>query len=148
MKLPKTVLVPSDFSAPSESALDYALSLAQWLEGTVHVVHAYQNPGLVWPDPYTVIGAETMEIIENASKKALAELLERKQAKGVRLEGHVRLGDPRTMLEMVASELHADLICMGTHGRRGLTHLLLGSVAEYTVRTSKIPVLTLRGPAA
>ena len=51
------------------------------------------------------------------------------------------------MLESTAESLHADLICMGTHGRRGLGRLFLGSVAEYTVRTSNIPVLTLHAPA-
>jgi nucleotide-binding universal stress UspA family protein len=147
MQLPKTLLVPTDFSAPSEQALDYAILLAQKLEGTVHVVHVYQHPELLWPDSSAIVTAETIQQIEKVSRKALADLVARKQAEGVHLEAHLKFGDPRASLEAVAAELHADLICMGTHGRRGLTRLLLGSVAEYTVRTSKIPVLTVRANA-
>ena len=148
MRLPKTFLVPTDFSQTADYALDYAIALAQKLDGTVHVVHAYMHPELLWPDTSTVLAVETIEAIDKASKTALRELVAKKQTPGVRIEGHLKLGDPRMMLESIATELHADLICMGTHGRRGLGRLLLGSVAEYTVRTSKIPVLTMHAPTA
>ncbi len=57
----------------------------------------------------------------------------------------VRVGDPRDVIDAVATELHADLIIMGTHGRRGLSRLVLGSVAEAVVRSAPCSVLTVRG---
>jgi nucleotide-binding universal stress UspA family protein len=63
-------------------------------------------------------------------------------------EVHVSEGLPTDAICRVASRLHADLIVMGTHGREGLSHLLLGSVAERTLRRAPCPVLTVRAPAA
>jgi nucleotide-binding universal stress UspA family protein len=147
MSLPTKILVPTDFSAPAEIALDYAIELAQKLNASVHVLHVYEVPAMLVPDAPGIITADTVTAIENASRTALDQLMQRKRANGRRIESHLKYGDPRTMLELTASELGADLICMGTHGRRGLSRVLLGSVAEYTVRTAKIPVLTLRAPA-
>jgi len=143
LSLPKNILVPVDFGPHSEAALDYAASLGEPLGSTIHALHVYEIPTLLLPDAPWVISADLVTSIEKASKVAMANLIERRKKTGLTIHGHVKCGDPRTAIEAAAEELHIDLICMGTHGRRGLSRALLGSVAEFVVRTSKVPILTV-----
>jgi len=143
MALPKKILVPTDFSLHAERALDYALELADKLEAEVQVLHAYQVPLLSVPDAPWVVSADVVATIETATKAALNALIAERQKPSARLTAHLKMGDPRNMIDTAVSELGSDMICMGTHGRRGITRMLLGSVAEYVVRTSTIPVLTI-----
>ena len=142
MAAPTNILVPIDFSANAEQALDYAIELARKLGAKVHLVNAIGLPLVGSPElglPYTV---EMLDNLNVENKKALEALAARRDTVGQVL---VRHGDARDVIREAAEELRADLIVMGTHGRRGLSRALLGSVAENVLRTSPVPVLTIRG---
>lgn len=146
MKTPTQILVPVDFSPYSEHALAYATELARRLDATVHVVHVIGIPTLGAPELGLAFTAATIDKLVADSQAALDRMtaLHRNSARvGKAL---VRTGDARDMILQAAEELGADLLVMGTHGRRGLSRALLGSVAETVVRTSPIPVLTIRAP--
>jgi nucleotide-binding universal stress UspA family protein len=136
------ILVPTDFEQASRDALDLAKRLAGSLGATIVLAHVapilpYMYPGL---DPTLVqpFGEE----VAAAAKRALEQL--GIQAGGIKTV--LRQGDAATEILDLANELGASMIAMGTHGRRGLAHLLLGSVAEKVVRQASIPVLTVRSP--
>lgn len=143
MSTPTKILVPTDFSRHADEALRYAVDLAAKLGATVHVVHAYEIPVLSIPDAPWVITSELVAAIEKASRVALDALVEKHGRANVTITSSLLPGDPRSQIEVATRESGADLLCMGTHGRRGLVRALLGSVAEHAVRTSVIPVLTV-----
>jgi nucleotide-binding universal stress UspA family protein len=140
----RTIVVATDFSEPAERATRQALELAQRLDARVHLLHAYSvpsfgPPGL--PEPYRTALAEQLEA------EALAGLdgaLARHKTAGVSLAGLIKRADPREAIIDAVAELKADLVVMGTHGRRGLARLMMGSVAEQIVRSAPCPVLTVR----
>ena len=141
---PKTILVPTDFSEPAQKALDYAVELAEKLGAKVQVIHAFELPLVGFPDGTVTITAEMATRITVAAQKALDEVVEKYKGRSVELVTSLVQGDPREIVLETAKKLGADLIVMGTHGRRGIARALIGSVAESVVRTSSIPVLTLR----
>jgi nucleotide-binding universal stress UspA family protein len=140
----KTILVATDFSDPSEAALRYALDLAAALKASVVLLHAYEIPVAGIPEANFVAPFDMAERLAKASQAALDGWVAKFGDRGVPLTGLLKCGDPREAVERAATEAHADLIVLGTHGRRGLSRLLLGSVAEYVVRTASHPVLTIR----
>lgn len=139
--LPRTILVPIDFSTCSERALDYALTLAERLDATVHLVTAIAAamPGLDSLLSDQTDAAPRREGIGALQKLTAARSTLAKVGRLIALPG-----DPRDAILQVANELHVDLIVMGTHGRRGVSRLVLGSVAEEVVRRAPCPVLTVR----
>ena len=141
---PKTILVPTDFSEPARTALDYAVDLAEKLGAKVHVVHAFELPLVGFPDGTMTITAEMATRITVAAQKALDDIVARFKGRPVDLQTSLVQGDPREAVLTFANDAGVDLIIMGTHGRRGIARALIGSVAESIVRTSSIPVLTLR----
>jgi nucleotide-binding universal stress UspA family protein len=143
--IPKVMLVPIDFSANAEQALDYACAFAEKLGSTVHLVHAVATP------PSALQVALTEDILENLVKEhheALEKLA--RARKGVASFGKatVEVGDPRDTIVEAAKAVRADLIVMGTHGRRGLSRVMMGSVAEDVIRHAPCPVLTVRARPA
>ena len=144
-RLIRHILVPHDFSETAESALQYALDLAQKVGATVTVMHAYEMPTYGFPET-PVMTAEMTGQIERASRQALSGVASRASRPGVDLRTVLRQGVAWSEIVAVAKETNADLLVMGTHGRRGLARMLLGSVAEKVVRASPCPVLTVRGP--
>ena len=139
--LPKLILVPIDFSAHAEQALDYACALAAKLGSTVHLVHAVASP------PSALQVALTEDILENLvneHREALDKLAEARRATASFGPSTVEVGDPRDTIVGAAQALSADLIVMGTHGRRGLSRVVMGSVAEDVIRHASCPVLTVR----
>ena len=145
MNLPKRILVPVDFSEFSEQALDYAVALAGKLDATIHLIHAISIPAIGIPELGAAWSPTMIEDLMQAGKKAMAKLADDRRALATIGEAVVRLGDPRDLILRAVDELHADLVVMGTHGRRGIRRALLGSVAETVVRASPVPVLTVRG---
>ena len=143
------ILVPTDFSAASDDALAYARMLAGRFEASLHLVHAFE-------DPFTTaafgVGVSTplpLSLRENLLREIERRLAERLPVEErTRLNGTVEIvaGAPARTIVEYSQSLGADLIVMGTHGRGGMAHLLLGSVAERVVRTSLCPVLTVREP--
>jgi nucleotide-binding universal stress UspA family protein len=144
MNLPKSILVPTDFSDPASEALDFAIDLAEKLGARVTVMHAYEFPIVGLPDGALVPSADIAIAILNSAQKALDTVVRAKKNLGIEITAVLKNGEPREAILAVAKDMGADLVVMGTHGRRGLAHILLGSVAEYVVRTSPQPVLTVR----
>ena len=139
----RTILVPTDFSPPSEAALLEALELAPQLDCDVHVVNVWQLPVYTVPDGYFMLGAEATGRLVEGLEKSLADLKKKFERREVKLTTQLREGAPDVEIHRVATELGAGLIVMGTHGRRGLSHALMGSIAEKVVRTSKVPVMVV-----
>ena len=145
MPLPKTILVPVDFSDTSERALDYAVDLAKLLGATVVVMHSYELPVYGFPDGAFVATVEMATRIMNGAQAGLQAEVDKRKGSGVEMKTVLRQGIPVDEVHSVADEVNADLIVVGTHGRRGLARALLGSVAENVIRTSHRPVLAIRG---
>lgn len=140
----KRILVAHDFSDDAAAALDWAIELAGQLGAELHLLHAYRLP-LEMFSPYGVpIPSSVMPEIREAARRRLKELKARVEAAGLTGQIHLREGLPADAIVEAARELGADLIVMGTRGRTGLAHVVLGSVAQRTVRSAPCPVLTLK----
>jgi nucleotide-binding universal stress UspA family protein len=137
------ILVPHDFSDTATRALDYATGLAARLGAAVTVVHAYEIPVYGFPEG-PVVTAEMASQIEAAARAAMDALAKRTKQHGVEVSFVLRQGPAWSEIQAVAKEIKADLVVIGSHGRRGLSRALLGSVAEKVVRTAPCPVLTVR----
>lgn len=146
MELPKRILVATDFSEASDAALDYAIDLAKLLGAKVVVLHAYELPVYGFPSGALIATAEMAATIMNGAQAGVAAMCEKRKSKGVELSQVVRQGAAWEEVALVAEEVSADLIVVGTHGRKGIAHALLGSVAEKIIRTSTRPVLTIHAP--
>jgi nucleotide-binding universal stress UspA family protein len=140
----ETILMPTDFSEPSRRALEHATTLARRLNASLHLLHVVHLPIEVAasPEGYWVdITGFRNQMREDAERqiKALAASLQ-----GIKVTTQVVEGTSaaRAITE-AAKEKPAQMIVMGTHGRGGVSHLLLGSVAERVVRTATCPVMTV-----
>jgi nucleotide-binding universal stress UspA family protein len=142
MNLPKTILVATDFSECAEQALDYAAALAGKLDAKVYLLNAISIPSMGIPEVGVAVTNTLIESTVRTHHESLAKLASRHAS--VNIETGLRTGDPRDLIVDVAREIGADLIVMGTHGRRGVRRALIGSIAESVVRTAPCPVLTIR----
>jgi len=145
----RTILVPTDFSDSANAALERANEFAEAFDARIVLLHVvdlhYQlmpSGVLVVPTP---IPGSVMRRTEERAREALDALAAKMPRVGRRI---VRRGHAREVTLAVADAVEADLIVMGTHGRRGVKHLFIGSVAEYVVRHARVPVATVRAPAA
>jgi nucleotide-binding universal stress UspA family protein len=144
--IPQHILVPHDFSETADHALFFALDLAESLGARVTVMHAYE---VDYGFPESAIPApELLSQIRESAGAALEGVIARASKRGVPVAGLLRQGTPWSEIDEVAGHTKADLVVMGTHGRRGIARALLGSVAERVVRTAPCPVLTVRAPEA
>jgi nucleotide-binding universal stress UspA family protein len=145
------ILVPVDFSPHSERALDYAISLAARFGATVDLLHVVEDPfeSGAWNSEVAAI-PNILELRENLLDDAEQRIrLYRRLGDEARIAmvTSVRMGLPARTIVDYATALAADLIVMGTHGRTGLKHVFMGSVAERVVRHAPCPVITLRETA-
>jgi universal stress protein A len=142
--LPKNILVPTDLSEYAEEALRYACELAAKLDATVHLVNVIGIPALGVPELGVAVTGAMIDSMVADNQQALDAIAERYRSL-VRIgEVLLKTGDARDMIDEAAEQVSADLIVMGTHGRRGFSRALLGSIAEAVVRTAPCPVLTIR----
>lgn len=148
MTLPTNILVPTDFSETANRALDYAVALAAKLDARIHVLHVIEIPVLGVPELGVALASTTIDSVVREGQAELDRAVEERRNQANFGEVVLRTGDTRDTIRHVAEEVHADLIVMGTHGRRGVSRALLGSIAEMTVRTAPCPVLTVRAKAA
>jgi universal stress protein A len=145
----RRILVPVDFSECSRAALEGAVLLAERFGGSIDVLHVWNTPHYVGPE---FLIREPGETGHPLAKEALTEAERRMREflSGIRPGGKFQVrfeqGKPFETIIKLAGDEHFDAIVMGTHGRSGLQHLVLGSVAEKVVRSASCPVMTIRQP--
>lgn len=144
----KNVLVATDFSKCSDVALDYGRALARQFGARLHVIHAVEPFA---PDVTTGGFVAAIPELQASMDEAARGQLEALLTPDDRQTLHattvlVSFAAPSPAIVEYAANEHVDLIVVGTHGRRGVSHLLMGSVAEKVVRTAPCPVLTVRHP--
>ena len=138
------ILVPTDGSGGTRRAVDHALELAATHDATVHTVYVVNTASYA---SFTIEGASwenVGDMLRDEGQQAVAEVERLAEGAGVPVETRVLDGSPSREIVRYAEREDCDLIVMGTHGRGGIDRLLLGSVAERVVRSSNIPVLTVR----
>ena len=140
----KTIVCPVDLSASSRNALSTAIALAKRFEGALTLVHVWQPP--LYGIPEAPIAGEVIQEMSDAAARSLADWEASARSEGVTVASRLLAGDPANEISAVALACGADLIVMGTHGRTGLKHVLLGSVAEKVVRHAPCDVLVVRDP--
>jgi nucleotide-binding universal stress UspA family protein len=138
----RKILFPTDFSHTGDAALQLAVSLARDSGATLLIVHVEEPP-------VAYGGGEMYYGMPEPATEDLQQMLRAVVPSDpeVAFEHRLITGDPATTIVRFAEEQGVDLIVMGTHGRTGLTRLLMGSVAEVIVRKASCPVLTLRQPS-
>jgi nucleotide-binding universal stress UspA family protein len=141
--LPKQILVPTDLSEGAEQALDYACELARTLGAQVHLLNVVGIPSMGVPELGVAVTSSMIDQMVVDSQAAV-ERLSKTRCDAKLGQVMVRTGDARDVINQTAKELGIDLIVMGTHGRRGISRALLGSVAETIVRSAPCAVLTVR----
>lgn len=137
----KRILFPTDFSPASQDALRWATSLARDTGATLLILHV-EEPPMAYGGGEMFIASE--EGTREELRSALVQVVPLDSR--VPFEHELAVGDPATAIVEAASAQNADLIVLGTHGRTGLSRLLMGSVAEAVVRKAKCPVLTIKQP--
>lgn len=143
MSLPKLILVPIDFSDRATTALDYAVELAAKLDAKICLVNVVAAQ-LVTTEYGIPMTTAMMEEAAERQQARLDQMIAARAGKAQFVPAMLVTGDPRAEIEHVARQLRADLIVMGTHGRRGVPRLVMGSVAEVVMRTAPCPVLLVR----
>ena len=144
------IIVPVDGSDASNLALDAALRIARDAGGQVRLVHVVEEMAyLSGGSAYGAYSADMLGIMRDAGSTILSDALGRAQAAGVAADTQLydKLGDRLSeVVADIAQSWNADLVVVGTHGRRGMRRLLLGSGAEQIIRTAPVPVLVIRSP--
>ncbi len=147
----KTILVPHDFSASANHAAAIARDEAKTHGGKLLLLHVIDLPDQLGMDS-AIVPADTGAPINiktyavSSAEQHLADIALRLAKDGTPASTYVVIGKPVEEILRFADEHKAELLVLGTHGRSGLTHLLIGSVAERVVRSAKAPVLTIRHP--
>jgi nucleotide-binding universal stress UspA family protein len=147
MSLITRILVPTDFSEHADTALAYAAAISQKFEAPLVLVHVYSSPVIPVPDGYVIVSATELADLRGR----LQEGLDKDKAKAEALGAHavetvLAEGTAWEQIVETAKQRGADFIVMGTHGRTGLSHLILGSVAEKVVRKAGPCAVLTVGP--
>ena len=144
----RKILVPVDFSENSRTALDCAAAVARQTGAGLDVIHVWQMPSFLPPDMLVVAEQHVAlgTLLQKNAELELSKLVTLAAERGITIsERRVTMGVASEVIVEVAKAEAYDLIVMATHGRSGLSHALLGSVAERVVRHAPRPVLTVRG---
>ena len=146
----KTILVPHDFSSSANHAAALARDEAKLHGAAILLLHVIDLPpgfeaASVMP-PETGAPINAKDYAMSTAQKHLEDIATRLKKDGVNATAYIRTGNPVDQINTFVDDNAVDLIVMGTHGRTGLQHLLVGSVAERIVRSSAKPVLTVRHP--
>ncbi len=139
----KHIILATDFTGASQGALETALALAGDCTAMLTIVHTCDVP----PPVLSELPDAMTSFVQRARSK-LDDLVASAQAASPGARGILKVGVPWEQILAAAAESRSDLIVMGTHGRRGLEHAVMGSVAERVVQFSPIPVLTVPGRKA
>jgi len=143
----ENIMCPVDFSNCSDHALEYAVALAQAYQAKLLLLHVVMPPVTSLPgDPMIPEFVQNLKELENACSERIEEKIGPIRELGIDVQSCVVNGTPFAEIIRVAREEQSDIIVLGTHGRSGLQHLLIGSVAERVVRKAPCPVLTVKDP--
>jgi len=145
----KKVLVPVDFSKDSLRAAEYAKNFAAPFGAQLVLLHVIEPIYYASPADMYAASPNLALLIEEQRKAAqaqLEQLAQKLSGQGAKVQTVLKNGSPAQVIADTAKRIKADLIVMATHGRTGLAHVLLGSVAERVVRLATCPVLTVRRP--
>ena len=134
------ILVPTDFSDCSTKAFHDAVTLARKTKATLLLAHVF-DPNTSSVDRL-LLGPPIFPKLKIG--QALDQMAHPEREKGSLIETHLLKGDPPAEIVKAAKEFNCDLIVMGTHGRTGMEHFLMGSVVEQVIRSSAVPVLVVR----
>lgn len=134
----RKILCPVDFSEPGKYAFDYACAIARHYGALLEILHVAEASA--YAEDLLPPGQISYE---ESLQKHLKQWVQQAECQA---ETHLMTGIPYIEIVKRAEEIHADMIVIGTHGRSGMKHLLIGSVAERVVRTASCPVLTVRDP--
>jgi len=143
----KTIVCAVDFSEYADYALRYAVDLAKIFDADLRLIHVVELPFL---PSYSLAGVPDLSLpvdeIEEGSRGRMQDVLKDCRRKHAKVEGEVRTGTAFLEIINYAREVGADLVVVGTHGRTGLSHMIIGSVAEKVVRKAPCPVLSVKHP--
>jgi nucleotide-binding universal stress UspA family protein len=147
----KEVLVPVDFSSGSDTALQYGRELARTFGARLHALHVVEDVYMQLMMAGGAIGGsaavEIQRDLENAAQTQLDAVIREDDRRELRARTALRTGVAAAQgVVDYARESNIDIIVIGTHGRGGMAHLLMGSVAEKVIRTAPCPVLSVRNP--
>jgi len=131
------ILVPVDFSGPSDAAVEEAIFIARRFDASIELLHVWEPEPSNDGEPATSLTSFAHSDVGHEMRK----YLERAEAQGVSVRGRLAHGNPEQLILECADDY--DLIVMGTHGRSGVAHVLNPSVAEHVVRKANVPVLTI-----
>jgi universal stress protein A len=140
----KTIVVPIDFSECSAKALKYAIPFAQQHGASIALVYVVETPAYAANEYGGLEFARLEDELKRNGEKELRALAKREAVPNLQMTTMLRRGAASNEIVKAASELSAELIVVSTHGRTGLKHVLLGSVAEHLVRNAHCPVLVVR----
>jgi nucleotide-binding universal stress UspA family protein len=142
----KRIVAPVDFSPSSEKAVDYAIELARALGAEIILVHVIEPLNYAvprWlPEPTALLEEQRKEAAQE-----IARLEKRVLQRRVGCRSEIHFGVVYEMIAEAAANLRADLVVIATHGRTGLSHMIIGSVAERVIQRAPCPVLTVRTAA-
>lgn len=143
------LLVPTDFSAHSDAAMQRGADLSRRYAAPLSLLYVFQPVSYALPEGHALHTTVQMREMFDAFEKRLAQAkAEVERAGAVRVSTQLRIGPIAGEIIDFADVANVDLIVMGTHGRTGLSHLLMGSIAEKVARMAMCPVLTVRSPGA
>jgi nucleotide-binding universal stress UspA family protein len=129
----KNIMVPTDGSKFASKAEDVAIEMAKKFDSKVVAVHVIDDK-LIYP----------FEVLEEEGKSILKKVQEKGEKNSVTVDEVLIVGNPTRDMKKIAEKVGADIIVIGTHGKTGLEKLIMGSVAESTLKTVKVPVLLLK----
>jgi universal stress protein A len=145
MKAYEKILVPVDFAAHSAEAIRHAVDLAKHYSASLTLIYVYEPLDYALPEGYALYTPEQAGRLMDEFGDRLRQTVREVNALGMsRVDSHVLNGAAALEIVAFAKDHDFDLIVMGTHGRKGLSHLLMGSVAERVLRTAHCPVLTVK----
>jgi universal stress protein A len=146
----RSILAPTDFSTHARGAVRYAAGLAERFGATLHLIHVLPHPLPVMPDGMitSALPPDYYRDLEAESQATLKRTLDPAWGSVPAVIDAVLWGDSVSQIINYATEHQISMIVIATHGRTGLSHALLGSVAERIVREAPCPVLTVRDRSA
>lgn len=144
---PSSILCPIDFSESTQRVLDVGASIADRFAARIHLVHVWRLPTVGVLDGVAMVpAAAEIELLTTSLKEELARAAETITHPRDSVRTHLVQGDAALEIVEIAAKNGCDLIVIGTHGRTGLAHLVMGSVAEHVVRRARVPVLVVPMP--